>query len=760
MGHGGSRPIIGETSSGLSSAQSEDRERSFPPDKNFFGWLPFVRQEGIVDLNGAIQRSGNRLRTASRYHMGRSLSEDYVVDHTRILGRGMTGTVKLCHSQSDPKRQYALKSFCKDHGAGGVSEQQSTFLRTEAEVYLTLDHPNIVRLQDVYEDQDAIHLVMEYCSGGELLQCLRSRAQYSEQEAAQATRQMLLAVAYLHSHNVVHRDLKLENFLYQDDSAQAPLKLIDFGFAKYCEGDKKMRAKCGSINYVSPDVLSGQGYTSQCDCWGLGVILFMLLSGYPPFSGKEVDVIRRVQRGVPEWRKSRWHRVSEQGVDLVRQLLMRNPSKRLTAKQALEHPWIQNNTKSNLSINSRLSASALRSLHKYSEASRLQRAALQLVAQELPDAQLAELRDIFLAIDRQGTGGLNLSDLKTAIRRGEFSPASIRRKRRDPGSPISPDSPLSPVSVGSRKSLHEDSMCEHADSDLPFTVSDVEAYEALGRICGLGCDGQAGTWADSDENADPNSPNGTKSPKSPHTPGLSENKGSSAGSLRAPQIPMVPSLPLANRRHKKLSDVYHSGSASSLNGKVQREKKCASRFSSNQSNCSNFSEVSQEPCTPASKMRRAPSTQIVNLFGQLDVNQDGMVDYTDFVAATMTNKMDMEECEDAIQSAFRRFDVDRSGVITTEDLKNVLGETNVEELDAILREEGLYDGNINYDQFSSIVRGKSKDHPLPSSNKLDALRSTPEEDNFVRSPSIQDPRSPAERLWAEWFTKGEAASQK
>merc|ERR1719316_153974 len=141
-------------------------------------------------------------------------------------------------------------------------------------------------------------------------------------EAALAVRQMLLAVGYLHAHDIVHRDLKLENFLYETKKMDATLKLIDFGFAKIWDPSRLMQASCGSIAYVAPDVLEGQGYTSKCDLWSLGVITFMLLSGYPPVSGGEKCMQQKIREGAIDWsHKNRWADVSPEAIGFVKQLL-------------------------------------------------------------------------------------------------------------------------------------------------------------------------------------------------------------------------------------------------------------------------------------------------------------------------------------------------------------------------------------------------------------------------------------------------------
>jgi calcium-dependent protein kinase len=254
---------------------------------------PKALRENIVSLkrNGDSSSVSGCLNSANRVHY-QYIEAEYDIDSDKILGSGYSGPVRIGKNRRNGKL-YAIKSFNKNSLQGKRVE----FLKNEIEIYLMLDHPNIARLRDVYEDSSFVYIVMELCSGKELYYRLVQRKVFTERDAADTTYQMLLAVQYLHANKVVHRDLKLENFLYENESAEAKLKLIDFGFSKiWVDPTSRMHQMCGSVAYVAPEVLNGS-YTDKCDLWSLGVIVFMLLSGQPPFFGNEDRMLAKIEKG-------------------------------------------------------------------------------------------------------------------------------------------------------------------------------------------------------------------------------------------------------------------------------------------------------------------------------------------------------------------------------------------------------------------------------------------------------------------------------
>mmetsp|Transcript_73616 Transcript_73616/g.172434 ORF Transcript_73616/g.172434 Transcript_73616/m.172434 type:complete len:596 (-) Transcript_73616:8-1795(-) len=378
-----------------------------------------------ISVRKISRRAPNPTAAIIRYHAtgGRRLEDDYVLQD-EILGSGMSGSVQLVTSKLDDRR-YALKTFDKN----GMTAGRYHHLKQECEVYLTVDHPNIAQLSDVYEWEDGMAIITEYCSGGELLQRLEAQAVYDEADAADATAQMLQAVNYLHAHNIVHRDLKLQNFLYETSDKDALLKLIDFGLSETLEdADMKMKASVGTLEFCSPDVITGKEYTSQCDLWSLGVIVFMLLAGRPPWTNSRgFEGMRKdISKGSVKW--DRLQKVSADAMDFVQKLLVVNPEHRMTASSALQHVWL---TKAAGSSKPKLDRSVLVSLHQYISKSKMQRLLLQLLAWELSPEDVGEMRELFMKIDSDARGTIRLGDLKDAMRRharrARPSPTASRR---------------------------------------------------------------------------------------------------------------------------------------------------------------------------------------------------------------------------------------------------------------------------------------------------------------------------------------------
>ena len=203
-----------------------------------------------------------------------------------------------------------------------------------------LDHPNILKLYEVYEDANSFYLVMELVQGKELFDKIVERGQYSEKDAAHIIRQILSAVSYLHAHDIAHRDLKPENLLSSGSGEGEIIKIADFGFSKNF-GEEKLMTSCGSPGYVAPEVLTSESYDKSVDMWSVGVILYILLCGYPPFYADNAPALfKKIMEVQYDFDDPSWEDVSSDAKNLIRHLLVGEPSKRYTAEQCLHDPWV------------------------------------------------------------------------------------------------------------------------------------------------------------------------------------------------------------------------------------------------------------------------------------------------------------------------------------------------------------------------------------------------------------------------------------
>ncbi|KAM9848821.1 calcium/calmodulin-dependent protein kinase type IV-like [Aulostomus maculatus] len=249
------------------------------------------------------------------------------------LGRGATSIVYRCEEKQTQK-PYAVKVLKKTI--------DKKIVRTEIGVLLRLSHPNIIQLKEIFETDTDITLVLELVTGGELFDRIVERGYYSERDAAHVIKQILEAVAYLHENGVVHRDLKPENLLYADLSLDAPLKIADFGLSKIIDDQVTMKTVCGTPGYCAPEILRGNAYGPEVDMWSVGVILYILLCGFEPFFDPRGDqyMYSRILNCDYEFVSPWWDEVSLNAKDLVSKLIVLDPHKRLSVREALQHPWV------------------------------------------------------------------------------------------------------------------------------------------------------------------------------------------------------------------------------------------------------------------------------------------------------------------------------------------------------------------------------------------------------------------------------------
>jgi calcium-dependent protein kinase len=337
------------------------------------------------------------------------LSQFYTVEAAKI-GQGSYGSVTKGTNKSTGVVR-AIKTISKSQ------VKNIDRFRQEISIMKQMDHPNIIKLFETFEDNRNIYLVMELCTGGELFDRIIELGHLTEHQAAVLMQQILRAIYYMHQNKVMHRDLKPENFLFatKESIEKSPLKIIDFGLSCRFEPDQQMSTKAGTPYYVAPQVLAGK-YDESCDVWSCGVIMFILLCGYPPFYGDtDAEVLRKVREGVFTFNPTDWKSISDDAKDLIRKMLQFNPKDRFTAEQALNHIWVKKTAPK--AVDAPLESTHFENLKNFRAQNKLMKAALHIIAQQMPDSEVANLKNIFTSIDKNGDGQLTVAELMDGIQK-------------------------------------------------------------------------------------------------------------------------------------------------------------------------------------------------------------------------------------------------------------------------------------------------------------------------------------------------------
>jgi len=259
------------------------------------------------------------------------------------LGRGRFSIVR-CATHLKENVGYAVKEV---ENESLDDEENLEALETEIKILRKLRHPHIVNLKEVVLTDDYTYIIMELLSGGELFNRIVEKVCFPEAEAKDLFAQILTSMQYLHSLDIVHRDVKPENILYVSEGS-TKVKLIDFGYAGIWKAEQPLTGLCGTPDYVAPEVLTwydeddvGTPYGKGSDMWSLGVLLYVVLSGCSPFSGEDEEaLLKMVSEAKYEFFEKEWEGISAEAKDLINKLLVVDPSQRLTMEQTLTHPWL------------------------------------------------------------------------------------------------------------------------------------------------------------------------------------------------------------------------------------------------------------------------------------------------------------------------------------------------------------------------------------------------------------------------------------
>ncbi len=337
---------------------------------------------------------------------------------TKDLGSGSYGKVY----EVENKITKEIRA-CKELSKQKIDDLEQFNL--EITIMSKCDYPSIIKLYEIYEDERKIYLIMEKCTGGELFDRIIKKVEegkmYSEKEAAIIFKQLMNGISYCHSKGICHRDLKPENILFLTNDDNSPIKIIDFGLSKIFgeikKDDKKkkkkknMKTKVGTAYYVSPEVLKGN-YDEKCDIWSAGVILYIMLSGDPPFNGEDDNAIyRAISKKKYNFPYEQWKNISKEAKDLISHMMC-DPDKRYTALQVLEHPWV---VKEAPNAKDALKDLNVQTLKKYRGEHKLKKAVLTFIASRLNDSDVKNLKEIFENLDENKDGTLTLNEVKNGL---------------------------------------------------------------------------------------------------------------------------------------------------------------------------------------------------------------------------------------------------------------------------------------------------------------------------------------------------------
>ena len=316
---------------------------TIPPDHGFTSYsnIPHTMRLDSEDCSTSSSMSIVAVNSVTGTYS--NIEYKYDIDNNRVIGTGYYSSVKECTDRTTGQR-YAVKSILKSNPA-----VKKTELHREVRLLQEMKHDNIIQLVDVFEDAEYLHLVTDLCIGGELYDRIVKKKQsvavgcFAEDEAAQILYQVLKAVSYLHSQDVVHRDVKPENIVFETNEKDSCIKLVDFGLARnhyQSSFEPYMTDVVGTPYFLAPEVLR-EKYDKSCDLWSVGVTAFVLLGGYPPFRGRNSRAtMELIKRGKFTFHSNHWKYVSKEGRDFISRLLKVNPKKRMSADEALNHPWI------------------------------------------------------------------------------------------------------------------------------------------------------------------------------------------------------------------------------------------------------------------------------------------------------------------------------------------------------------------------------------------------------------------------------------
>jgi len=411
--------------SGTTTAKDADKAKAFLKAAGLTGSLDSASVTAVKKMavgTGTASSGGATATTASSNGTANTQSESSSAS-AGDTGSG-TGHGSVIHSTSQKCAScYALKSIILDRVSASFVEE----LKNEINILKQMDHPNIVKLHEVFSHKKQIYMILELCDGGDMY----TRLPYTERESAYHTGKLLSAIKYMHDHGIVHRDLKFENIMFENKSATAEIKVIDFGLSKKFATNKLgvMREGVGTLYSMAPQVLQGV-YNSQADMWSVGVITYMLLSSHRPFYNKKRKVmIDRIMRCDYTFNKEYWEPISDDAKDFIDRLLVLDPKVRYNAEKAQQHGWMRKEFKleDRCDLTGSMVARTNTAMHQYKNNPGLKKLALNVIAHKSSTAEVINLRKAFGRFDTSNDGLISSEEFKIGLRENcTYNDESIR----------------------------------------------------------------------------------------------------------------------------------------------------------------------------------------------------------------------------------------------------------------------------------------------------------------------------------------------
>ncbi|CAG9320051.1 unnamed protein product [Blepharisma stoltei] len=325
----------------------------------------------------------------------------------QTLGSGGYGTVYKAQDKSSGLLR-AVKAIDR-------SKMITEHILTEIENLINVDHPNIVRILEFIEESDTYYIITELCTGSNIIERITSSEDFSENQAAKYMLQIFSALSHCHKLGIAHRDIKPDNLLLEHPGENSLVKLIDFGHSSKIIENQKFTELLGTPYFVAPEVLD-KNYNEKCDLWSCGVVLFIILIGYPPFNARDInELFRRIRKGKFKTNTEEWRSISTEAQDLILHLLKLNVEERFSAEQAMNHKWIQQRAFG--AIKDRpLHISCLTRLKFFHANVKLKQATMAFMATHLAAGEEThQLEEVFRNIDKNGDGKISIEELEAGI---------------------------------------------------------------------------------------------------------------------------------------------------------------------------------------------------------------------------------------------------------------------------------------------------------------------------------------------------------